>query len=97
MDRTKSGWSPTLRLAVGSLGASLVGYGINLALKKRRYVALATGIVGVGVLARSVSSVGVRDRLDLTVTRLRERRHLAAHRPEPADELPVEGELRQVH
>jgi hypothetical protein len=97
MDGKKGGWSPTLRLAVGSLGASLVGCGINLALRKRRYVAVATGIVGLGVLARSVANLGVRDRMNLTATRLRERRHLAAQRPDPADELPREGELRQVH
>jgi hypothetical protein len=101
MDTTKRSWSPAVRVAVGSLGASLVGFGINLALRKRRYVGLATGIVGLGALVRSASSVGVGRSVSVAMERLRrareEPRHLAAQRPEPADELPYEGRLRHVH
>lgn len=52
----RSEWTPSMRVAAGVAGTSLVAWG----LLQRSLIPLATGLLGAGLVARAVASRGVR-------------------------------------
>jgi len=59
---TEQQWSPSARLLCGVAGASLIGFGLT----RRAPVACALGTIGLGLLARSSTSMSFADAADKT-------------------------------